>query len=132
MIPCIYLFFNIYVYSLDVIMRLNETIVGSNSLVPYSARDVDIRMQSQGFHQRCTKSHVGPLESSCFESAILGSGHTFSIVNEFQDAIYFMSVGCRFRYKFKRNCLKHMTVICVVEGCPWKVTACAIGRTKIV
>ena len=49
MIPCIYLFFNIYVYSLDVIMRLNETIVGSNSLVSYSARDVDIRMQSKDF-----------------------------------------------------------------------------------
>ncbi|RVW39291.1 hypothetical protein CK203_085102 [Vitis vinifera] len=67
---------------------LNETIVGSNSLVPYSTRDVDIRMQSRGFHQRCAESHVGPLESSRFESAIL--------------------------------------------GCPWKVTARAVGRTKIV
>ncbi|RVW82503.1 hypothetical protein CK203_046270 [Vitis vinifera] len=111
---------------------LNETIVGSNSPVPYSTRDVDIRMQSRGFHQRCAESHVGPLESSHFESAILGSGHTFSTANEFRDAIYLMSVGCRFRYKFKRNCLKHMTVICVVEGCPWKVTARAVGRTKIV
>ncbi|KAL6347558.1 hypothetical protein AAG906_026083 [Vitis piasezkii] len=77
-------------------------------------------MQSRGFHQRCAESHVGPLESSRFESAILGSGHTFSTANEFWDAIYLM------------NCLKHMTVICVVEGCPWKVTACAVGRTKIV
>ncbi|KAL6342275.1 hypothetical protein AAG906_006904 [Vitis piasezkii] len=66
-------------------------------------------MQSQGFYQRCAKSHVGPLESSHFESAILGN------------AIYLMSVGGHFRYKFKRNCLKHMTVISVVEGCPWKV-----------
>ncbi|RVW94428.1 hypothetical protein CK203_035725 [Vitis vinifera] len=69
---------------------LNETIVGSNSPVPYSTRDVDIRMQSRGFHQRCAKSHVGPLESSRFESAILGSGHTFSTANEFRDAIYLM------------------------------------------
>ena len=110
---------------------MNETIVGSNSLVPYSTRDVDIRMQSRGFHQRCAESHVGPLESSRFESAILGSGHTFSTANEFRDAIYLMSVGGRFRYKFKRNCLKHMTVICVVEGCPWKVTTHAVRRTKI-
>ena len=43
-----------------------------------------------------------------------------------------MSVGGRFRYKFKRNCLKHTTVICVVEGCPWKVTACVVWKTKIV
>ena len=50
--------------------------VGSNSLVPYSGRDVDIRIQSQGYHQRCAESHVGPLESSRFESSILGSGHT--------------------------------------------------------
>ena len=97
---------------------MNETIVGFNSPVPYSARDVDIRMQSRGFHQRSAESHVGPLESSRFESAILDNGHTFSTANEFRDAIYLMSVGGRFRYKFKRNCLKHMTIICVVEGCP--------------
>ena len=86
--------------------------VGSNSLVPYSRRDVEIRMQSRGFHQRCVESHVSPLESSCFESAILGSGHTFSTANDFRDAIYLMSVGGRFRYKFKRNCLKYMIVMC--------------------
>ena len=89
-------------------------------------------MQSRGFHQRCAESHVGPLESSHFESAILGSGHTFSTTNDFRDAIYLMSIGDRFRYKFKRNCLKHMTVVCVVEACPWKVTARVVGRTKIV
>ena len=111
---------------------MNETNVWSNSSVPYSTRDVDIRMQSRGFHQRCAESHIGPLESSRFESAILGSGHTFSIGNEFQDAIYLMSVEGHFRYKFKRNCLKHMTAICVVEGCHWKVTAHVVGRTKIV
>ena len=115
---------------------MNETIVGSNSPIPYSTRDVDIKMQSRGFHQRCVESHVDPLEdpleSSRFESAILGSGHTFSTANDFRDAIYLMSIGGRFRYKFKRNYLKHMTIICVVEGCPWKVTARAIERTKIV
>ena len=79
---------------------MNETIVGSNSPVPYSTRDVNIRMQSRGFHQRCVESHVGPLESSRFESVILGSGHTFSTANEFRDAIYLMSVGGHFRYKF--------------------------------
>ena len=43
-----------------------------------------------------------------------------------------MSVEGHFRYKFKRNYLKHMTVICTVEGCPWKVTTCTVGKTKIV
>ncbi|KAL6342164.1 hypothetical protein AAG906_004484 [Vitis piasezkii] len=80
-------------------------------------------MQSRGFYQRCVESHVGSLDLSRFESAILGSGHTFSTANDFRDAIYLISVGDRFRYKFKRNCLKHSTVICVVKGCPWKVTA---------
>ena len=111
---------------------MNKTIIGSNSLVPYSIKDVDIRMQSRGFHQKCVESHVGPLESSHFESAILGSGHTFSTENEFWDATYLMSVGGHFRYKFKMNCLKHMIVICVVEGCNWKVTTHAVGITKIV
>ena len=109
---------------------MNETMVGSNSLVPYLVRDVDIRMQSRGFHQRCAESHIGPLESSRFESAILGSGHAFSIGNEFQDAIYLMSEGGHFRYKFMRNCIKHMTVTSVIEGCSRKVTTRAVGRTK--
>ena len=65
---------------------MNEKIVVSNSPVPYSARDVYITMQSQGFYQRCVESHVGPLESSRFEGAILGSGHTFSTANDFRDA----------------------------------------------
>ena len=65
---------------------MNETMVWSNSLVPYSVRDVDIRMQSREFHQSCAESHVGPLESSRFVSAILGSGHTFSTANDFRDA----------------------------------------------
>ena len=65
---------------------MNGTIVGSNSPVPYLTRDVDIRMQSRGFHQRCAELHVGPLESSRFEGAILGSGHTFSTANDFRDA----------------------------------------------
>ena len=37
-----------------------------------------------------------------------------------------------FRYKFKRNCPKHITIICVVEGYPWKVIDRAVGKTKIV
>ena len=41
-------------------------------------------------------------------------------------------IGNHFRYKFRKNCLKHMTVIYVIEGCPWKVTTCVVGRTKIV
>ena len=62
----------------------------------------------------------------------MGSGHTFSTENDFRDAICLMSIGGCFRYKFKRNCPKHITVICVVEGYPWKVTDCAVGKTKIV
>ena len=61
---------------------MNETIVGSNSIVSYLTKDDDIRLQSQEFYQRCVESYVGPLESSHFESAILGSGHTFSTAND--------------------------------------------------
>ena len=67
-----------------------------------------------------------------FESAILGSGHTFSTINEFWDVIYLMSIRDYLRYKFKRNCTKHITVIFVIEECPWKLTAHVVGTTKIV
>ncbi|KAL6323882.1 hypothetical protein AAG906_005879 [Vitis piasezkii] len=38
----------------------------------------------------------------------------------------------RFRYSFTRNTPKHMTVVCTITQCPWKVTAHAIGDSKIV
>ncbi|XP_034674228.1 uncharacterized protein LOC117905411 [Vitis riparia] len=62
----------------------------------------------------------------------MGSGHTFPNAAEFRDAVYLMSIANRFRYRFKRNSTKHMTVVCTVAQCPWKVTARAIGDSNIV
>ncbi|RVW61547.1 hypothetical protein CK203_066201 [Vitis vinifera] len=62
----------------------------------------------------------------------MGSGHTFSNAAKFRDAVYLMSIASRFRYRFKRNSTKHMTVVCTVTKCPWKVTARAIGDSNIV
>eukprot|EP00261_Vitis_vinifera_P038379 XP_019079622.1 PREDICTED: uncharacterized protein LOC109121562 [Vitis vinifera] len=62
----------------------------------------------------------------------MGSGHTFSNAAKFRDAVYLMSIAGRFRYRFKRNTMKHMTVVCTVTQCPWKVTARAIGDSNII
>ena len=62
----------------------------------------------------------------------MGSGQTFPNASEFHDAVYLMSMACRFRYSFTRNTPKHMTVVCTITQCPWKVTAREIGDSKIV
>ncbi|KAL6328730.1 hypothetical protein AAG906_003416 [Vitis piasezkii] len=62
----------------------------------------------------------------------MGSEHTFPNAAEFRDVVYLMSIAGRFRYRFKRNSMKHMTVVCTVTKCPWKVTARAIGDSSIV
>ena len=72
------------------------------------------------------------LQPSRFEDSIVGSGHTFPNASGFQDAIYLMSLAGKFRYSYKRNSPKHMTVVCTIEDCPWKITARAIGDSKIV
>ena len=70
-------------------------------------------------------------DSRQFQNSIMGSGHTFPNTVEFQDAVYLMSIVGRFHYCFKRNSIKHMTIVCTVDECPWKVTTHAIGDSNI-
>ena len=46
--------------------------------------------------------------------------------------MYTMSLAGRFRYSFKRNSSKHMTMLCTVAECPWKITCHAIGSSNVV
>ena len=67
------------------------------------------RIKSLEFSHRCAESHPIQLPSRQFANAIMGSGQTFHNASEFCGAIYLMLVARRFRYKFKRNSMKHMT-----------------------
>ena len=62
----------------------------------------------------------------------MGSGQTFPNADAFRDAVYLMSIARRFRFYYKRNCFKHMTVVCTVNGCPWKITCRAVGVSHVV
>ena len=88
-------------------------------------------MLSRGFASCCANSEYTPLESIRFHQAILASGHTFKNVEEFRNAIYQMSLGGRFEYKYKKNSPTHMSVKFSVEGCHWKITAHAVEENVI-
>ncbi|RVW58947.1 hypothetical protein CK203_107670 [Vitis vinifera] len=88
-------------------------------------------MLSRGFASRSANTEYIPLESIRFREAILGSGHTFKNAEEFRNAIYQMSLGGRFEYKYKKNSPTHMSVKCSVDGCPWKITAHAVEGNVI-
>ena len=78
-------------------------------------------MLPRGFASRGVDSEYAHFESNQFHEAILGSGHTFKNAEEFRNVIYQMSIGGRFEYKYKKNSPTHMSVKCLVEGCPWKI-----------
>ena len=88
-------------------------------------------LQSRGFSSRCAETDYTPLELDRFREAILGSGHTFKNAEEFRNAIYQMSLGGRFQYKYLKNSPKHMSVKCSIELCPWKITAHAVAGNEI-
>ena len=88
-------------------------------------------IESYRVSQRCVKSNMLEHDSRQFQNSIMGSGHTFPNTVEFQDAVYLMSIVGRFHYCFKRNSIKHMTIVCTIDECPWKVTAHAIGDSNI-
>ena len=72
-------------------------------------------IESFGFYQRCAESNVVQLESRWFKNVIIGSGQTFPNASKFHDAVYLMSLVCRFWYSFNRNSPKHMTIVCIVD-----------------
>ena len=75
-------------------------------------------IESFGFSQKCAEINIVQLQPSRFEDSIVGSGHTFPNASEFRDAIYLMYLAGKFRYCYKRNSSKYMTVVCTVEDCP--------------
>ena len=100
---------------------------------PMDISNAGPRIQSCGFLQICAETTpMDQLDSSQFQNTIMGSGQTFQNVSMFRDAVYWMSVAGKFRYYFKKNSPKHITVVCKVDECPWKITCNAVGYTDTV
>ena len=62
----------------------------------------------------------------------MGSDQTFPNAVAFCDAVYLMSIAGRFRYYYKRNCFKYMTVTCSINDCPWKITCRSVDVWHVV
>ena len=114
------------------IVASNSAHVSSIGEPPLHISNESPTIQLFGFSQRCAMTNTVQLQPSWFEHSIVGSGHTFPNASEFRDVIYLMSLAGKFRYSYKRNSPKHMTVVCTIEDCPWKITARAIGDSNIV
>ena len=81
------------------------------------------------------ESHVVEVvqhNSRRFQNEIMASGQTFPNVDAFCDVVYLMSIARRFRYYYKENICKHMTIICTVNDCPWKITCRVVGASHLV
>ena len=89
-------------------------------------------IESYGLSNRGVETDVLQCSTRRFQNAIMGSGQTFPNVYAFRDALYLMSLSRRFRYYYKRNTYKHITVICTVTSCPWKITCRAVGALDVV
>ena len=81
------------------------------------------------------ESHVAEVvqhDSRRFQNEIMASGQTFPNADAFCDVVYLMSIAGRFRYYYKKNICKRMTVICTVNDCPWKITCRDVGALHLV
>ena len=68
----------------------------------------DMIIHSRGFLSRSAETPYTRLDSNRLCDAILGSRHTFKNAEEFRNAIYKMSLGGRFQYKYIKNSPKQM------------------------
>ena len=114
------------------IVASNSTHVSSIGELPLHMSNELPTIESFGFSQRCADTNIVQLQPSRFEHSIIGNGHTFPNASKFRDAIYLMSLAGKFRYSYKKNSSKHMTVVSTIEDCPWKITARVIGDSNIV
>ena len=89
-------------------------------------------IESYGLSNRAAETDVLQRSTRRFQNAIMGSGQTFPNVSAFWDALYLMSLSGRFQYYYKRNSYKHITVICIVTNCPWKITCHVVGASDVV
>ena len=89
-------------------------------------------IESHGLSNRGAKIDVLQRSTRRFQNAIMGSGQTFPNVSTFWDVLYLMSLLGKFRYYYKRNSYKHITVICTVTNCPWKITCRVVGASDVV
>ena len=123
---------------------VNTPIVVSNSVCIISSPNDDnrpseipwfsdtLRIKSLGFSHRCVESHPIDIECRPIQNAIIDSGQTFCKADEFRDVVYMMSLARRFRYRFKENNPKQMSIVCTIEKCPWRITCRATGSAKVV
>ena len=79
------------------------------------------KIESLGFSHRCVESHPIDIQCRPIQNAIIGNRQTFRNANEFRDAMYMMSLVGRFRYRFKKNNSKQMSVVCTIEKFPWSM-----------
>ncbi|RVW64516.1 hypothetical protein CK203_040357 [Vitis vinifera] len=109
----------------------NSTEETHNSIASCQANNESNLGLSQGFMSRCAEIEVMPHDLSLCPQPIIGSGHSFPNADEFRNALYTMSLVGRFQYKFKKNSPKRISMCCLVDGCPWRITANSVGTTKI-
>ena len=91
-----------------------------------------LRIESIGFSHRCVESLSIELHSRRFATSIISRGQTFQNASKFHDAVYLMSLAGQFRYRFKRNTSKHVSVACTIEKCPWKITCHTLGLANVI
>ena len=61
----------------------------------------------------------------------------FSVVDKLLEMLpsfgmHLMSLVRRFRYRFKKNTLQRMSLVCIINNCPWKITCRALGAANVV
>ncbi|KAL6336147.1 hypothetical protein AAG906_011029 [Vitis piasezkii] len=128
---CEWLDINSSGYTFHYTLDHNSTEETHNSVASCQANNESNLGLSQGFMSRCAETEVMPHDLSLCPQPIIGSGHSFPNADEFRNALYTMSLVGRFQYKFKKNSPKRISVCCLVDGCPWRITANSVGTTKI-
>ena len=111
-------------------------IVASNSrhIQRNVALNLSLSMDISAKDSQFVESHVVEVvqhNSRRFQNEIMDSGQMFSNADVFR-VVYLMSIVGRFRYCYKKNSFKHMTIICMVNDFPWKITCRAMGALHLV
>ena len=76
-----------------------------------------------------TPTPTSELTSMKWRKLFTGPMQIFADAAEFRKTLYKYSVGNKFEYTYVKNSNSKMSVKCAVDGCQWKITANAMGKT---
>ncbi|KAF7119961.1 hypothetical protein RHSIM_Rhsim13G0165500 [Rhododendron simsii] len=88
--------------------------------------------RNEGSLAVCHEMGLVPYSQQRGEDILTGDGQLFDNPSLFKKAVMLFSALNKFTFKYLDNSRSYYRLVCVIDGCPWKLTARAQGKSELI